>query len=214
MFDQTTNNKDQPYKWPMPLITPRLIIRPAMPEDAHILHQAKIESFTDLNKWMIWAKEKGSVEQTELNIRKAYAKFILQEEMDLMLAFSRSSYDKTNKANHFIAATGLHAFKKDIAEVSVGYWVRTKEQNKGYATEAATSMIRYAFDALKAKRVRIAHSAGNHASQRVIEKLGFQHESTAVKGNLLPDDTYVDEHAYAMLSPDPLPSLDIRWGEP
>lgn len=47
------------------------------------------------------------------------------------------------------------------------YW------GKGYATEVAMTMVRYAFDTLGADRVVAGHNPGNSSSKRCLEKIGF-----------------------------------------
>ena len=55
----------------------------------------------------------------------------------------------------------------------MGFWVRTSETGKGYATEIANELIQYAFSFLSANSLTTHHEDGNYGSQNVISKLKF-----------------------------------------
>jgi len=193
---------------PVPIVTPRLILRPVAPGDGAVTHEAKVETWDDLCRWMPWTRDGlGTPDDDEIMIRKNHAKFILRE--DIML------YGFERETNRFVIATGLHRFCWRARRFEIGYWVRKSAHNKGYATESTNALTRYAFDALNANRVEITHSADNHASKRVIEKLGFEHDAVFRKHHCLPDSgALADLCAYSRLSKDGLPPLDVRWGPP
>ncbi len=54
---------------PMPILTPRLLIRPPQVGDGIALNEAVIESFETLSRFMGWAKEKPSIEDSEEQVR-------------------------------------------------------------------------------------------------------------------------------------------------
>ena len=66
----------------------------------------------------------------------------------------------------------------------LGYWLGEPYWNRGYASEAATAMRDYAFEALRVERLIAGHFADNHASGRVLTKLGFRYTSEAVRYSL------------------------------
>lgn len=188
---------------PMPITTPRLILRPAMPGDGKALHEAKAETYEMLALWMPWAKPDASLEDDEAVVRDAYAKFIRREDM-MLIGFSRLN-------GEFVVATGLHRFDWSIRRFEIGYWTRARYQNQGYVTEAANALTRYAFGALKANAVDIQHAEGNEISARVPKKLGFEYESAMRFGTVLPDGTPVTKHTYIRTNIDNLPELDVTW---
>ena len=55
----------------------------------------------------------------------------------------------------------------------LGYWIGRPFWGKGYATEAARAVVRFAFEALGAIRLTSGHMLENPASGRVLEKCGF-----------------------------------------
>ncbi len=197
-------NKDILIDLPMPITTPRLIIRPAMPGDGAALYEAKKETWGMLNRWMMpWAKEIGTEEDSEAVVREAYAKFILREDL-MMIGFRRED-------DVPVVYTGLHRFNWSIRKFEIGYWVRRSAQGQGYATEATNALTRYAFDELKAKRVQISHADGNDASRNVIEKLGFEKEAIRRFDTELPNGEIVSSHDYARFNTDNLPPLEVTW---
>lgn len=188
---------------PMPITTPRLILRPPQPGDGAAIHEAKIETRTELLRWMEWAKKDETVDDNEAMVRKAHASFILREDM-MLFGFHRDT-------GELIVSTGLHRFNWSIGKFEIGYWVRKKFHNQGYATEAANSLTRFAFGALNARRVQIFHADGNDASGSVIQKLGFEKECIRRADHRLPDGNIVASHDYACFNIDALPDLEVTW---
>jgi RimJ/RimL family protein N-acetyltransferase len=189
---------------PMPIRTPRLIIRNVLPGDGAAMHEIKTESWDDLCKWMPWTKfGVGTVDEAEKVIRENHAKFILREDM-MMTALTHDG--------RTIAMCGLHRFDWEFRRFEIGYYVRSADHNKGYATELANALTRFAFDALNARRVEICAATSNAASRRVIEKLGYDLESLKKADALLPDGTVTGHADYVRYNTDGLPSLDVTWG--
>ena len=58
----------------------------------------------------------------------------------------------------------------------MGFWIGVQSWGKGYATEAAGRVIRYAFEELRLNRVYAHHMLRNPASGRVLEKVGMKRE--------------------------------------
>ena len=188
---------------PLPVITPRLILRQPLPGDGQAVHQAKIETWEGIQKWMPWATEIGTPETTEADIREAYARFIRREDLR-MHGFERES-------GEFVVSTGLHRFDWKTRRFEIGYFVRQSLQGKGYATETANALTRFAFKALGAHAVAISHAEGNEPSRRVIEKLKFEKEGIARNDMILPDGTVTNCHIYSLTDPEKLPDLEVEW---
>lgn len=58
-------------------------------------------------------------------------------------------------------------------EYEIGFHLRKKYWNQGYATEAARAVINFAFNILKAENLFAGHNPNNKGSQKVLQKLGF-----------------------------------------
>lgn len=72
----------------------------------------------------------------------------------------------------FIGCVGFIPGETRSAEI--GYWVARPYWGHGYATEAATALIKYCFTTGGFQRLTCCHFIDNPASARVIEKLGFK----------------------------------------
>jgi [ribosomal protein S5]-alanine N-acetyltransferase len=75
-----------------------------------------------------------------------------------------------------VALIGL----SDVDEIepgsgSLGYWLREDAWGKGYATEAATAVLKFSFSILNLDRLISSHASDNEASGRVLTKLGFHY---------------------------------------
>ena len=66
----------------------------------------------------------------------------------------------------------FRAWRVDRAEL--GYWLGRPHWGQGIMSEAATAALRFAFETLGLHKVTIGCVEGNHASQAIIEKLGFR----------------------------------------
>lgn len=189
---------------PMPIVTPRLILRPAQEGDGAALYAAKGETWDHLTRWMPWAQERGTVADDEAVARELHIKFRQRTDMTLF-GFARDS-------GKFIIGCGLHRYCWEKRRFEIGYWVTASEHGNGYAPEAANALTRYAFGALAAKAVVIEHAEGNDRSRRVIEKLGFEKEGVARMDMMLPDGTQTHRHVYSRLDMNGLPPLKVSWG--
>jgi ribosomal-protein-alanine N-acetyltransferase len=56
----------------------------------------------------------------------------------------------------------------------IGYWIGRPWWGRGFATEAATALVRYCFTTAGFKRLTCCHFEDNPASARIIRKLGFR----------------------------------------
>ncbi len=71
----------------------------------------------------------------------------------------------------FIGCCGLRPYKDKILEI--GFHLRPEFWRKGYAIEAANTVIGYAFSHFRAEALFAGHNPQNLASQKVLFKLGF-----------------------------------------
>lgn len=58
-------------------------------------------------------------------------------------------------------------------EYEIGFHLRPEYWGKGYAKEAASAVIDYAFTILKAEKLFAGHNPNNIASKKLLYKLGF-----------------------------------------
>ncbi len=102
------------------------------------------------------------------------------------------------ESNDLIAAMGLGITQR-FNRAELGYWVGKPYWGQGYATEAATEVLRYGFQNLKLNKIYASHMTGNPASGRVIQKIGMEPEGL-LKQHALKWDQFVDLAAYGILA--------------
>lgn len=194
---------------PVPILTPRLLIRPPQIGDGVVLNEAVIESFATLSQFMDWAKEKPSVNDSEEQVRLGTANWILKKSEEPwlpLLIFSR-------KNNQLVGATGFHHIVWEVPCAETGYWVRTSCERLGYMTEAINAITQYAFKQMKVNRLGITCDVNNNRSQKLAERLGFVLEGKLKANRVEPLTAKItDTLVYARYELTGLPDLVVSWG--
>ena len=80
---------------------------------------------------------------------------------------------------------------------TIGYWVDEALAGRGYVPEAVVMTLHFAFEAIGLHRVEISIIPRNHASRRVVEKLGIRMEGIS-EGYLEIDGRWEDHVRYAV----------------
>ncbi len=169
--------------------TERLLVRcPREGDGAHV-HEAIQESFAELHDQMHWARSPTTANECEIKARLTRAKYMARKDMGLFL-FRRED-------GRFVGGSGLHKPDWTIPRFEIGYWLRTSETGKGYATEAVSAIARLAFDRLGAKRVEIRCDGRNERSASVAKRLGFALEGTLRNHRRAPDGSVADTLVFA-----------------
>ncbi|MBK8988560.1 MAG: GNAT family N-acetyltransferase [Chloroflexi bacterium] len=150
--------------------TERLLIRCPLPGDGPSLNAAVRESLPELRPWMPWAMEEPTLEASEANVRRGYARFLTREDLWLMLLLKGT--------NTIIGGSGLHRIDWDVPKFEIGYWLSTPYTGQGYVAEAVTAVYHFAVHTLGAKRVEIRCDALNSRSIAVARRANFVHEAT------------------------------------
>ena len=147
----------------------RLLIRGPRPGDGAKVHAALVESLDELRPWMPWALGEHTVEAAEAAVREAHADFLARRDLRLHL------YRRGDGA--FVGSSGLHRIHWEVPAFEIGYWIRTSEAGRGYATEATRRIADFAFEDLGAERVEIWCDARNERSAAVAQRAGFAFEA-------------------------------------
>jgi RimJ/RimL family protein N-acetyltransferase len=190
---------------PLPIITPRLLIRSMLPGDGVTAREAIVETFDQLHETMAWAKKVPTEEEAEIRARESYVEFLQRKDLQ-MIGFERDS-------GRLVVFTGLHRLDWQARTFEIGYWVRKSAQGQGYATEVANALTRYAFEVLRARRVGIGHAEGNDASKAVIKKLAFPYTCEFKSDEVVATGEVKDTHFYTRTDMKGLPDLDVHWGD-
>lgn len=171
--------------FPHEFYTERLLIRLPLPGDGKMVFDAVQASRNDLKKWLGFAQNEQSLEETEVNVREAHLKFLKRENLRLHI-FLRET-------GEFIGSSGMHRINWDIPKFEIGYWIDSRQSGKGYITETVHGITGFAFNELGAKRVEIHCDTKNLKSRAVPERLKYvlegihYNDSIAVDGNELRD---------------------------
>lgn len=187
----------------MPILTPRLMLRPRQVGEGTVIAKAVKESLAHLKPWMPFAHEEVSPEKMEEHCRRALANFILREDCTL------SIYDREGKT--FIGSTGLHRANWNVPSFHIGYWLHKNAEGKGYVSESTNALTRYAFKVLGARRVEIRCDSKNTRSLAVMQKLGFEQEGLFRKDELDCNDVLRDTIITARTDIKGLPALKVEW---
>lgn len=185
-----------PLAFPVPsrFSTRRLLLRSFEVEDASALHEALVESIGELRRrlWFLpWVAQEQSLASAEARCRAAKANFIVRTDLPY-LAFSQET-------GRLVGSIGLHRTDWTVPKTEVGYWIRTSEVGRGYASEGVDALVDWALSGLLAARVELVTLEENLASRAVAERCGFALEGVhrnVVRG---PDGELRHHCVYAKL---------------
>jgi RimJ/RimL family protein N-acetyltransferase len=176
---------------PAELASERLLMRAPRAGDGAALNDAMVESLESLKPWMPWAQEMPTPEESELTCRQIALRFAQRSDLTLFM-FERAA---DGAGGRLVGGTGLHRMDWNVPRFEIGYWCRPSMQGRGLVTEAVQALARFAFDALRARRVEVRMSSANTRSRAVAERCGFtlegvlRQDSRGVDGQ--PRDTVV-----------------------
>jgi RimJ/RimL family protein N-acetyltransferase len=185
----------RPDPLPGPLRTRRCLIRWYEGEDARALHEAVARGREALLPWLPWARHgHGSVEESRLTIAGFGRSRRDAAHPDYVMAI----FERGGEA--LLGGTGLHCIRAATSEAEVGYWIRAGRQGQGLATEAVGALVAAAFGPWGFRRLRLTCAAGNHASRRVAEKLGFRLEGRERQARWVEDVGWDDHLTFGLLA--------------
>jgi ribosomal-protein-alanine N-acetyltransferase len=176
----------------MPLPTPtlhtaRLQLRPFTDADADAvfaLHSNRLVlRYWDAPPW----KQRAQAERFIAVCRQ-----IEQEGTGARLAIERAA------GGGFIGWCSLRAWDPVYRSAKLGYILDEAAWGRGFATEAAGTVLRWAFDTLDLNRVQSATDTRNTASARVLEKLGFVREGR-LREDCIVDGEISDSWVFGLL---------------
>ena len=101
--------------------------------------------------------------------------------------------------------TGYIHDNNECAEV--GFLLAPEAQGKGYGTESLHAVCDFAFTTGGLRRLTACVTAGNEASRRLLEKVGFIHEGTLRESYWL-HQTWNDDWIFGLLKHDYQPPAE------
>jgi len=100
-----------------------------------------------------------------------------------------------------VGTIGLNGVNETWGLAELGYMIHPDAQGNGYATDAATRLVRYGFEDRRLHKIKANAFGPNEASQRVLEKVGFEKEGV-FESHAYVRGEYVDLHRYGVLEDD------------
>lgn len=170
-----------------------ILLRPFRTEDIVSVHEAILESFDELSRWMQWCDENYSIDETSAFINSRDDAW----KNDLEYSFAVCH----RETGMFQASFGLNFVNRTYQMANLGYWVRTSVTGQGIASRATRLVARFAFEQLNLQRIEIVAAVGNLASQRVAEKAGAVREGMLRK-RLVSRDEAVDAVMFSLVAED------------
>jgi [ribosomal protein S5]-alanine N-acetyltransferase len=82
----------------------------------------------------------------------------------------------------------------------LGFWIHPTHQGRGYATEAASVLVEFAFERLGAGMLVSAHATWNVASGKVLEAIGMHKVRKNPRG-FQKRGRWVEEYVYELPKP-------------
>ena len=172
-----------------PLETERLLLRPYMDEDLDGLHTM----YSDAEVVRYLYHEPRTLEQTKELLGRKIAGSALAAEDDWLSAAA-----VTRDGGRVVGDIVMHWVSEEHKTGEIGFTFAPAEQGRGYATEAARTFLRVAFEEFGFHRVIGRAEARNAASVRVLEKLGMRREAHLVENEWVKGE-WQSELVYAIL---------------
>lgn len=173
-----------------------ILIRPYQKEDAKPCFDAILESMDELMPWMFWCNADLTYPEIEGWVESRPNAWLDDTSCEFVIVDSHQGT--------FIGNCGLVHIDFQNRRAELGYWIRTSQTRKGYATQSSKLALKFAFEVLRLNRVEIIVETKNTNSQRVVEKLGANKEGL-LRQRLHIHGTFRDAFLYSILAEDDLP---------
>lgn len=98
-----------------------------------------------------------------------------------------------------LGGCGLYIFSEENHEGSIHYWLARRFWSRGYATEAAKTLLWLGFERVKLHRIFAICDFDNTASSRVLEKAGMRREGE-LREHLWHNNSWRSSYLYAALA--------------
>lgn len=178
-----------------PLRTERLILRPAIEQDAEpTWPYRRLET---VNQWLTGTPTDFASYRARFTEPRRLATTVVVELDegagpvvigDLML-LREDAWAQTEVADQ----------AKDV-QVKLGWALGPRYTGHGYATEAVRELLRYCFEDLAVRRAVADCFLDNEASWRLMERVGMRRETHAVRDALHRSGAWLDSLVYAVLA--------------
>ncbi|GEL03821.1 GNAT family N-acetyltransferase [Rummeliibacillus stabekisii] len=97
-----------------------------------------------------------------------------------------------------IGTIGYHAWSQKHKRAEIGYEIHPEYWRKGYTSEAISKVISFGFDTMGLTRIGAIVFLENEASNKLLEKVGFQKEGI-LRGYIYQQGKAYDTNVYSLL---------------
>ncbi|RBP47921.1 RimJ/RimL family protein N-acetyltransferase [Roseimicrobium gellanilyticum] len=148
-------------------------------EDVEDVFAGASESIAEIHPWMPWCHPGYGIHETQGWVSFAVSQWDAGRQFEFVIR---------TVAGQQLGSGGINSLHDAHPFANLGYWIRTSQTNKGYATRATRLLAEFAFRDLRLQRVEIVAATGNLPSQRVAEKAGAAWEGI-LRNRLVIQDT-------------------------
>jgi RimJ/RimL family protein N-acetyltransferase len=153
------------------LETERLLLRPLVPDDLGSL----VGLHAEISFWQYPLRRGQTSAETEAFFGRVLADY---ENSDVGL---EAVIDRQSGALAGWAGLSVPSFLPEVLPaVEVGWRLGLAWRGRGYATEAGAAWVRWGFEKLGLQQILSIYEPANRSSGRVMEKLGFELDRTAI----------------------------------
>lgn len=177
-----------------PIETPRLLLAPIEAADGPELWHAVDGSRWHLERWLPWVPFNNTPEASQRYADACAA------DWDAGRAVRFAIRDRDRR--ELLGVVGLDSCIHLHRSCELGYWLRRDATGRGLMVEAARASMGFAFERMAVHRMRCAAATDNHASLRVIARLGFRFEGIARQAEFV-GSRWLDHAVFARLATDP-----------
>jgi len=150
----------------------RLLIRPTLEQDAELIYQ--------LMNTLQFIKFVGD---RNIHSIEAAEEYIRSKMLPQLNTLGYSSYTLITKTDGIkIGTCGLYN-RDGLNGIDIGFGLLSQHEGFGYAYEAASIIIKVAFEEFDIRGINAITSKENFASQRLLEKLGLERIGTTTLPN-------------------------------
>ena len=168
------------------LETERLRLRPVKMEDAEAMYEYASK---EDNTYFVFPKH-VTVDDT----RHSIANYFMANPLGKFGI-------ELKESNKFIGTIDIRVDMKKF-KAEIGYVLNHNYSKKGYATEAATKLVEFAFETLELEKVVATCDSRNTASESLMKRLGMKKEGHSRNHEIWKKGEWVDMLYYGLLKED------------
>jgi RimJ/RimL family protein N-acetyltransferase len=179
----------EPVAWPRR--TPRLVLRPATMDDLTPL--GRIQALPEVAYWLPSVAGTQADYLLRMGAEGLFPRTIAIE-LDGLVIGELYLHVAAGWAQVEVAHQAVDT------EAEIGWALDPAYHGQGYATEAATELVRICFEDLGVRRITATAFADNLPSLRIMERLGMRCETRGVRTTLHRERGWVDSTVHALLA--------------